>query len=86
MKHESTKFEEFIESIIDDGNWEYGNGESLTEDARDHLDSCRRLRVEVEAWRSGKLFRWDLGVVGINGVRGSFDTIDEAVDALMEEE
>jgi hypothetical protein len=36
-----TKFEKFIESIIEDGNWEYGNGDSLTQDARDHLDSCR---------------------------------------------
>ena len=54
-----------------------------------YMCELHRLRVEVEAWRSGRLYiaNWaGTSKFSVDGRFHAYDTIDDAVDALMEEE
>lgn len=40
---DKARFEEFVEGIIEKGDWEYVDGTSMTEDAKAFLDWYRQL-------------------------------------------
>lgn len=40
------RFRKFIDDVISSGDWEYGDGESLTEDAKDFLEQVDNLKLQ----------------------------------------